>query len=101
MFSPERRTDFEARLLDKLQAVEAEAFGWVVLPNHYHVLLGIRTLDDVSATLKKLHGTTAREWNLMDGMVGKRQVWYHFNDRKIRNDRHFYRALNYIHFNPV
>ena len=99
--TPERRTDFEARLLEAFHIVHAEVFGWVVLPNHYHVVMGITALGSLSPTLKKLHGATAREWNLADGEVGKRTVWYRFSDRKIRNELHFYRALNYVHFNPV
>ena len=101
MAAPERRTNFEATLLDKLTEIHAEVFGWVVLANHYHILIGVSSLDAVSAALKKLHGTTSREWNVADDLTGRRQVWYHFSDRKIRNTQHFYRALNYIHFNPV
>jgi len=101
MFSSERRTDFEARLLQALREIDATVFGWVVLPNHYHALLGVSDLERVSSVIKGLHGITAREWNLLDGLVGKRRVWYRYSDRKIRNDIHFYRALNYVHFNPV
>src|SRR5215467_3033306 len=96
-----RRTDFEARLLEKLQEMEVEPYAWVVLSNHYHALVGVKKLNDVSAALKNLHGATSREWNLEDGVVGKRQTWYHFSDRKIRGNEHFYRAINYIHYNPV
>jgi putative transposase len=28
-------------------------------------------------------------------------VWYKFSDRMIRNEAHFYQALNYIHVNPM
>ncbi|HLG13882.1 MAG TPA: transposase [Blastocatellia bacterium] len=101
MFSSERRTDFEARLLQNLREIDSAVFAWVVLPNHYHVLLEVRELDGLSSVIKGLHGKTAREWNLLDGLVGKRKVWYRFSDRKIRNEAHFYRALNYGHFNPV
>lgn len=98
---PERSTDFEARLLAAMQAIMAEVYAWVVMPNHYHILLGVETLDLISAALKQLHGATSREWNLADGKTGQRQVWYRFSDRVIRNDAHFYCALNYIHYNPV
>lgn len=101
MFSSERRTDFEALLLQSLQEIESAVFGWVVLPNHYHVLIGVNELDGVSSVIKGLHGKTAREWNLLDDLVGKRKVWYRFSDRKIRDEVHFNRALNYVHFNPV
>jgi len=49
----------------------------------------------------RLHGRTSRAWNLADGLTGQRQVWYRFTDRAIRGERHFYQALNYIHYNPV
>ena len=101
MASADRRTEFETRLLAALQGISADIFGWVILPNHYHVLIGVESLDFVSAALKQLHGSTSREWNLADGETGKRRVWYRFSDRVIRGDAHFYRALNYIHINPV
>lgn len=101
MAAPDRRTAFEARLLTTLRDGDAKVFGWVILPNHYHVLVGIASLDQVSVVLKQLHGTTSREWNLADSQTRKRRVWYKFMDRAIRSREDFYRALNYIHINPV
>lgn len=97
----ERRTAFEDQLLESMRSIEAEVGGWVVLPNHYHILVGVRSLNEISAGLKQLHGSTSRAWNLEDGLTGQRKVWYKFWDRYIRNERHFYQALNYIHYNPV
>lgn len=101
MASPDRRTEFEGRLLDAMKEAQAIVYAWVILVNHYHILVGVETLDAVSRALQQLHGTTSREWNLADGLTGKRRVWYKFSDRMIRNDAHFYRAVNYIHYNPV
>ena len=101
MSTPERRTDFETRLLAAMQDIQADTVGWVVLPNHYHILVGVSSLDLVSAALRLLHGATSREWNLADGRTGQRRVWYKFTDRVIRNEAHQFRALNYIHYNPV
>jgi putative transposase len=101
MHAPERRDEFKTRLLDAFFSIGAEIGGWVVLPNHYHLLAGVDTLDAASVLLKQLHGTTSREWNLIDGMTGQRRVWYKFTDRWIRDERHYLRALNYIHYNPV
>jgi putative transposase len=97
----ERRTMFEEQLLQSMQAIGSEVGGWVVLPNHYHILISVRSLDSISAALKQLHGTTSRNWNLEDSLTGKRKVWYKFRDRYIRNERHYHQALNYIHYNPV
>jgi putative transposase len=101
MALPARCTEFESRLLKAITGIPAEVYAWVVLPNHYHVLLAIASLDLISKALQQLHGTTAREWNLADGCTGQRHVWYRFADRLIRNDSHFYHALNYVHYNPV
>jgi putative transposase len=100
MKQPERRTEFEAQLLSALKEIADEIIAWVILPNHYHVLLRIQSLDEVSAALKHLHGTTSRTWNLEDNLTGKRQVWYKFADTCIRNDSHLHLAFNYIHYNP-
>jgi putative transposase len=101
MESSERRTEFQKRLLLAFQEIKADIIAWVILANHYHILAGVEALDDVSATLKHLHGVTSFEWNKADGLQGKRKVWYRFADRMIRDDAHYYRALNYIHYNPV
>lgn len=101
MNTDERRTEFQKKLLLAFQEIKAEVVAWVVLANHYHILACVGSLDDVSAALKQLHGSTSFEWNKADGQTGKRKVWYKFADRMIRNDAHYYRALNYIHYNPV
>jgi putative transposase len=99
--SPDRQTEFEIRLLNSIKEITEDLIAWVVLPNHYHVLISIQSLDDVSATLKHLHGTTSREWNIEANLTGKRRVWYKFADTHIRNDLHLQLAFNYIHYNPV
>jgi len=101
MNSSKRRTEFEVRLLNAIKEITEELIAWVVLPNHYHVLPRVQSLDDVSATLKHLHGTISREWNIEDNLTGKRRVWYKFADTYIRNDAHLHVAFNYIHYNPV
>ncbi|MBI5965367.1 MAG: transposase [Chloroflexi bacterium] len=101
MNSPKRRTEFETRLLNSIKEFSDELIAWMVLPNHYHILIMVKSLDDVSTALKQLHGTTSREWNIEDNLTGSRRVWYKFADTRIRNDVHLHAAFNYIHFNPV
>ncbi len=101
MNSPKRRTEFETRLLNSIKEITDDLIAWVVLSNHYHILISIQSQDDVSAALKYLHGSTSREWNIEDGLTGKRRVWYKFADTYIRNDAHLHLAFNYIHYNPV
>ena len=74
--------------------------GWVVLPNHYHALIYTDDLVQVGKTLGSVHGRSARYANLRDSSLGRR-VWYKFNDRKMRSERHFWASLHYIAYNPV
>ena len=98
---PERRTAFELRLLKTIKEIADEIIVWVILPNHYHILLYVQSLNHVSTALQHLHGTTSREWNIEDVLTGRRRVWYKFADTYIRNDNHLHTAFNYIHYNPV
>ena len=80
MHSPERRSEFLTQLMLELQASGAEVQAWVVLPNHYHVLLSIDRLERISDALRHLHGKTSREWNLADRLTGQRRVWFKYVD---------------------
>jgi len=98
--TPERLASFTQRLLEILHAQSAKMHAWVVLPNHYHVLV---TVHDILACLKQiglLHGRTSYEWNGADNSRG-RQVWCKSAETAIKSDRHFWAALNYVHHNPV
>lgn len=101
MSSPERQTQFETCPLSSIKEIAEEITGWVILPNHYHMLLAVQSLDAVSETLKHLHGKTSREWNIEDNLTGKRRVWYKFANMFIRNEVHLQTMFNYIHYNPV
>jgi putative transposase len=97
---PERLTGFESALLAGLaDSGVAEVRAWVVLPNHYHLLLKTK-LPAFGKWLHRLHNSTATKWNGEDSARG-RKVWHRYSDRRIRGDVHYYRTLNYIHANPV
>lgn len=77
-----------------------QIFAWVVIPNHYHLLVKVEKFKTFSLIFKNIHGPLSRKWNLEDEQPG-RKVWYKFTDRAMRSDGHFYTTLNYIHYNPV
>jgi putative transposase len=101
MKSADRRTDFQTRLLLAFQEIKADVSAWVVLANHYHILARVESLSSVSDVLRLLHGSTSFNWNREDDLSGNRKVWYKYSDRMIRGNEHYFRALNYIHYNPV
>jgi putative transposase len=101
METPSRRNEFEKRMIGVLKQIEAELFAWIILPNHYHFLVNINSMNSLSVAIKHLHGATSRQWNLEDGLTGKRRVWYRFYDRMMRNETQLNQAFNYIHYNPL
>jgi putative transposase len=118
----ERRKRLLDLLFEQFTNSGIELRGWVVLPNHYHVLIYLGTSNEdlsphykqdeqacgnafspyvkIGKVLQKIHGFTSRQWNLEDQVIG-RKVWYAYSDRAIRSERHYYTTLNYIHYNPV
>ncbi len=74
--------------------------AWVILSNHYHLLVHVGNFDVLSDLFRRIHGATARQWNLEEN-VTKRKIWYRWSDRAIRSERHYYTTVNYIHYNPV
>jgi len=78
MAAPERRTEFQEILLERFREIQAEIVGWVILPNHYNILVNIDSLDTLSSVIQSLHGFTSHQWNQRDGLTGKRKVWYRF-----------------------
>lgn len=101
MNSPKRRFAFQELMLREFQGIHAEIVGWVILPNHYHILITVDSLSLVSNCLRLLHGRTSHDWNVEDGLKEKRKVWYRFADRLMRNETQLYQTLNYIHYNPI
>lgn len=77
-----------------------EIVAWVILVNHYHLLVYVKDFKKLSPIFNRIHGSTSYQWNLEDNQRG-RKVWYGFCDRAIRSERHYHATLNYIHYNPV
>jgi putative transposase len=98
--APLELTALEQRLLEAFQTARLPCAAWVVLPNHYHVLMEAPEISVVGKALGSVHGRSGYYANKRDKTPG-RQVWYKFNDRKVRSDRHFWACLHYIIYNPV
>ena len=82
-------------------------FAWVVMPNHVHVLfqtLGVWTMARIVASWKSFTGRRINAMKRPQRDQGRTEpcVWYReYWDRYIRNERHFRKAVEYIHNNPV
>jgi putative transposase len=98
--SAQRMAEFEAELLTTSAAFAPSIFAWIVLPNHYHLLLQSTDLKALLAALGQLHGRTSHRWNGFDGTRG-RKVWYRAVETAMKSERHFWATLNYVLNNAV
>lgn len=74
--------------------------AFVVMPNHVHTLLTISPGIHLADLVQQLKGSTSRAINLALGRTGR--LWQpDYFDRLIRDDDHFRRTAEYIHWNPV
>jgi putative transposase len=99
-YSLDRMTTFVNDLRDALLDCCRETYAYCVLPNHYHALIATTDLDQLFLELGKLHGRCSHRWNGEENMRG-RKVFFRATNRFMRNNRHFWATLNYIHHNPV
>jgi putative transposase len=95
----QRRQELLRQLLETFQQKNINVIAWVVLSNHYHLLTETVNFTWLSQALRRIHGRSAHKWNREDNRTGK--FWCSYSDRAIRDEKHFYTALNYIHYNPV
>jgi len=89
---------------DQLKTLATE-FGlrlaaWVILDNHYHILVKSRVGETLPRFFGRLHGRTSFEINGKDGKRG-RQVWHNYWDTCICTEADYWTRFNYIHHNPV
>ncbi len=94
----DRLAGFEQALLDTAHL--ERVYAWVVLPNHYHLLIETPDLKEFFHELGLLHGRSSHEWNGQDDRRGRR-VWYRAVETAMKSERHFWATMNYVLHNPV
>jgi putative transposase len=91
---------FRSELRKLLLLFKMRLRAWVVLDDHYHLLLKTGRGRDLSGFTARLHGSTSRQINLWHETPG-RQVWHNYWDTCIRDEEGLWMRFNYIHQNPV
>jgi putative transposase len=57
--SKERMAEFERELVDVAASRVPQLFGWIVLPNHYHLLVHASSVKVLLKALGQLHGRSS------------------------------------------
>ena len=92
--NPARMAEYEAELLEAVKSLCTQIFAWIVLPNHYHLLVHVPDIKALLAALGMLHGRTSYRWNGEEGCRG-RQVWHRPAETAMKSERHFWATLNF------
>src|SRR6266436_6632290 len=92
-----KRRVFEAALERVLRSFQLCVYGYVVMPEHVHLLLGEPQRETLAAALKSLKQGVSRRL-IGDAEHFWQKRYYDFN---VRNHRQFVEKLRYIHRNPV
>ena len=77
-----------------------DLMAWVVLPDHFHVLISARD-EDISNLMRKIKLSFSTNYRKI---IGRRQmrIWqYRFWDHIIRNQEDLNQHIDYIHYNPA
>ena len=97
-----------ARRAEALIALYAEArdrgdialHGYVVMPDHYHVVLTLRAASSVSNVVRRAHSALSRM--ILREAATEGRIWQRrFYDHVVRDERDCHEKLAYMHQNPV
>lgn len=77
-----------------------ELIGWVIMPNHVHILIRLRGENLLSEIMHSIKSFAAHQANKILGLSGRFWSVESF-DRYIRNAEHFRNTIRYIEENPV
>ena len=74
--------------------------GYVVMPDHYHIVATLRAEPSISGVVRKAHSLFAAHCRRCAAVRGR--VWQRrFYDHVIRDEEDWRTKLNYMHENPV
>jgi len=96
----EKKGIIYSALKNALRTSNFKLYGWVILPNHIHLLIKTCQGKFLPLFARKITGKSAIDLNKIDKQKG-RKVWYQYWDKGIRNKEDFIKHLNYIHQNPA
>ncbi len=92
-----------------VQQCTIKLFAWVIMDNHYHILIGTDRGQRIQQLMQLIHGRSSRRLRKFNQTEGRLislpstgwKVWQNYWDICIRDEADFFTHLNYIHHNPV
>jgi putative transposase len=92
--------EFMVLLVEAVSRFAVDVFGYIVMPNHFHLLLRQRSEGAISAALRRVSGGSACHCRRTTSTVGlgpvyQRRVWRHV----ISDEQHCMTGLRYVEDN--
>ena len=79
---------------------KVEIVAWVVLPDHFHLLID-PAADDLSNIMRKIKLSFSSSLRKRQELMSGRTWQYRFWDHAVRNQDNLNHHIDYIHYNPV
>jgi len=74
--------------------------GYVIMPDHYHVLLTLKTVPSISQVVRAVHSSFAIRLHQVSQVRGR--TWQRrFRDHVLRDEEDYRTKISYMHANPV
>lgn len=93
---------FEAAMADAHQAVPLRILSFVVMPNHWHLVLWPRADGQLGAFMQRLTVTHVRRWHAHRGTGGTGHLYQgSYKSFPVEDDEHFLTVCRYVERNPL
>jgi putative transposase len=95
-------SDFEYLLREMKEVCDIRVLAYVVMPNHWHMLLYPRHDGDLGRSLRWLSTSHVRRHHERKGTVGEGHLYQgRYKSFLVKDDNHLLTVLKYIERNPV
>jgi putative transposase len=99
--SPGDYRAFEDVLIAAMMRVPIRLLAYVLMPNHFHLVLWPVNDPDLSCFMQWLTGIHAQRWNRAHGLTGFGAVYQgRFKSIPVQGDVHLWRVCRYVERNP-
>ncbi|MFT7557867.1 MAG: putative transposase [Planctomycetota bacterium] len=93
---------FESVLEEVQQITEMRILSYVIMPNHFHLILYPRSDGDLSKFMQRLTLTHTQRWHSAHNTVGQGHLYQgRYKSFILKGDRYLFNVLRYVERNPV
>ena len=99
---PEDYILFEKLLTEAKALTDMRIFGYVLMPNHWHLVLNPRNDSDLGLFMHRLTNAHTRQVHTRTKTVGSGHLYQgRYKSFIVEKDRYFLALINYVERNPV